>query len=91
MSASRSGIWTYYEATPVSTQERISEQLEAFADLQEIAPHYLLGMKTWKETGRIEQVDEWIDRNEPAIELTLLQLARSERKLIEAWNDSARS
>ena len=90
-SASRSGIWTYYEATPLSQQEQLVGELDAFLDLAGIARYYRLGMATWASEKEIQQIDKWIRQQEQTIESALIRLARGERELIENWNGSPRS
>src|SRR5436305_2507990 len=55
----RSGVWSYYEATPQSRQEAFSKALRQYAP-QSYADWYERGMADWKEEGRIAAVDRWM-------------------------------
>lgn len=61
--AIRSGVWTYYEATPLERQKLMLSALEKFAPT-DFAPHYAQGMRDWEDEDKIDAVDQWIESND---------------------------
>jgi hypothetical protein len=58
--AHRSGVWTYFEATPERRQSAMLSALEDGDAPPEFAANYAFGMRNWKDEGKIGQVDCWI-------------------------------
>lgn len=61
--ADRSGVWTYYEATPAQRQDRVLVALEAL-QAAELRHQYLYGKEHWQIAEAIGQLDNWIGENE---------------------------
>jgi len=61
--ADRSGVWTYYEATPVQRQDRVLDALEALR-AAELRHQYLYGKEHWRMVEAVGQLDSWISKNE---------------------------
>ncbi len=61
--AIRSGVWTYYEATPIERQEAMFAALQIHAPI-EFSKQYKYGIEHWKDVERIESLDSWIEDNE---------------------------
>jgi hypothetical protein len=80
--AIRSGVWTYYEATPRFRQDAMLRALESHAP-QEFAAHYALGMKDWRDETRIVVVDKWIEGHEDDCDRWLWRLANEHRPIFE--------
>ena len=79
--ASRSGVWTYYEATPLLRQIAMVEALHAHAPL-EFAEWYERGMHDWQDEEKIGTVNAWIKANESVATTWLRTLARENRESI---------
>lgn len=63
--ADRSGVWTYYEATPFARMNCVLATLET---LGAVALHqqYAYGNKHWQDEDACDKLDRWIRENEPA-------------------------
>jgi len=61
--AIRSGVWTYYEATPRARQDAMLGALESLAP-EGFATHYALGMRSWQDERTIGVVDAWIENHD---------------------------
>jgi hypothetical protein len=61
--ADRSGVWTYYEATPVQRQDRVLVALEALR-AAELRHQYFYGKEHWRIAEAVSQLDNWIRENE---------------------------
>lgn len=61
--ADRSGVWTYYEATPVPRQDRVIIALEAL-QADELRHQYIYGKEHWRIAEAIGQLDNWLSENE---------------------------
>lgn len=81
--AIRSGVWTYYEATPAARQRAMAAALRAHAP-DGYAEWYERGMADWGDEQRIVAVDDWIEANEDAANTWLRQLARANREALLA-------
>jgi hypothetical protein len=80
--AIRSGVWTYYEATPRARQEAMLNALAGEAPLG-YAAIYLLGMATWQDEVKRRYVDAWIEGHEENCNQWLWRLANQHRALFE--------
>jgi hypothetical protein len=76
--ASRSGVWTYYEATPAGRQEAMRQALAAWAPLG-YAQRYAFGMHHWTDERQMEELDRWIRSNEALCNEWLLDHIRRHR------------
>ena len=57
--ATRSGAWTYFEATSVERQEALSTLLAAEAPTG-WADQYAFGMECWRDAGKMQLLDHWM-------------------------------
>ena len=87
MSSTRSGVWTYYEATSEALQSQISNATRLYPELNAISEYFDQGMRTWNSEDEIGQVDRWLDANEVQIHASLMNFAREEKALIAKMND----
>jgi hypothetical protein len=78
----RSGMWTYYEATPGARQEAMLRALECEAP-PDYAATYSLGMETWQDDVKREAVDIWVGCHEEDCNLWLWRLANRHRAMFE--------
>src|SRR5262245_17215987 len=62
-SSARSGVWTYFEATPEARQKEMVRTLEKFAPFG-FAVQYERGIRYWRDTGRQVQLDQWLASND---------------------------
>ncbi len=77
----RSGVWTYYEATPSMRQTVCSEVLHWHAQ-PELAAYYNRGMNTWEDDKAIRIVDDWIRANEANLNDWLYRFAITNRDVM---------
>jgi hypothetical protein len=80
--AIRSGVWTYYEATPRVRQEAMHRALECEAP-SGYAATYSLGMETWEDDLKCQGIDEWIAAHENDCNQWLWCLANRYRPIFE--------
>ena len=80
--AQRSGVWTYFEATPTQRKEAMLEALQAIAP-KEYPEYYALGMKVWNDEGKIKVVDTWMQNHDEENNRFLWRLATKHRASIE--------
>lgn len=64
--ADRSGVWTYYEATPSTRMNCVLAKLEELGAV-ELHQQYDYGKKHWQDDDACDRLDCWICENEPAI------------------------
>ena len=64
--ADRSGVWTYYEATPAVRVECAVAALE-FLNAVELRQNYAYGKDNWRDLEAIGNLDSWIGENEHTI------------------------
>ncbi|MFT0212456.1 hypothetical protein VQ643_07530 [Pseudomonas sp. F1_0610] len=69
---SRSGVWTYFEATDKTTQQQMAKALLAFAP-KDFYQNYLLGMSHWQDTVFTERLDHWLDTNQERCNVWLVE------------------
>jgi hypothetical protein len=81
--STRSGVSTYYEATPPARQNTMLAALEESAP-EEFRTWYERGMRDWREEGKITAVDDWIEANDQRANEWLLALARKNRDALVA-------
>ncbi len=81
--AIRSGVWTYYEATPASRQRAMAAALRAQAPAG-FADWYERGMSDWHDEQRIQAVDNWLKENDNSANAWLRLLARENREALLA-------
>ena len=61
----RSGVWTYYEATPQDRQHAIANALRDAAP-EEFALMYEQGMRDWQDEAKIAALDAWMHAHDEA-------------------------
>jgi len=86
MSSTRSGVWTYYEATSEAIQSQISSALRGYPQLQAVSEYFDFGMRSWKAEQEIGKVDTWIDSHEEQLHASLMEFARLEQAVIMKLN-----
>ena len=86
MSSTRSGVWTYYEATTETLQTEISGAIRRYPELHAISEYYDRGMRTWRSEQEIGQVDQWLDSHESQLHAIIMQVAREEQALVTEIN-----
>ena len=64
--ADRSGVWTYYEATPVGRLECAAATLD-YLNAVELLQNYVYGKDNWRDLDAIGKLDSWISENEDNI------------------------
>lgn len=73
--ADRSGVWTYYEATPIPRQECAIVTLDML-NAAELQHQYIYGKEYWRNAEAVGELDSWISKNEqPIIEWAFAVLA----------------
>lgn len=85
--ATRSGVWTYYEATPVARQDLMKIALQATAP-ESLAEWYERGASDWKDEDKIAAVDDWIEKNDESIHEWLHSYAVKNRDAILALSSA---
>ena len=86
MSSTRSGVWTYYEATSDALQSRISSAIRGYPELHAISEYFDRGMRMWKSGHDLVQVDQWLDSHEGQLHASLMHVAREEQDLLVKLN-----
>jgi hypothetical protein len=61
--ATRSGVWTYFEATMPERQQAMYEALVKFGP-HGFAERYQFGMHRWRDSSAIAPLDFWIESND---------------------------
>jgi hypothetical protein len=79
----RSGVWTYYEATPRPRQDAMLDALRRGAP-EELSSWYERGMRDWSDEDRIAAVDTWIEAHGEAANQWLRALAANNREALLA-------
>ena len=78
--ALRSGVWTYFEATPDARQNAMLKALEALGP-EGYAAAYRQGMVGWQNEALMETLDAWLESHEEATTQWLHRLALEHRTL----------
>ena len=81
--ANRSGVWTYYEATPISRQHAMAAALRDQAP-PNFADWYERGMADWTDERKIRAVDEWMEANDNSAHAWLRKLVRENSEALFA-------
>ena len=76
--AQRSGVWTYYEATPQDRQDAMASALREAAP-EEFASWYERGMREWQDETRIAALDTWMQAHDDAAHQWLRALLETSR------------
>ncbi|MYM96366.1 hypothetical protein [Duganella vulcania] len=64
--ADRSGVWTYYEATPVARSDCVLTTLDSLGAV-EFHQQYARGKERWQNYEESEKLDKWIRENEQTL------------------------
>jgi hypothetical protein len=80
--ATRSGVRTYFEATPATRQAAMLEALEASAP-KGFAAQYGTGMRDWMNASEMEQLDRWIQSHDTQNNSWLWSIAEQHRGVFE--------
>ena len=78
----RSGVWTYYEATPPERQHAMLSALKETSP-SAFATYYALGMETWEDEDKITEVDDWLRNEDEKNHANLWHLVTSHRESIQ--------
>jgi hypothetical protein len=81
----RSGVFTYFEATPAERQQAMLRALQEESAPEGFAEHYRAGVEAWRDPTQSAVLDRWIDRNDELNTGFLWGLARANRAEIEAF------
>ena len=82
--SARSGVRTYFEATPVERQQVMLNALKQEGAPEGFSTNYRLGAEAWRDPTQATDRDRWIDRNDEANTEFLWGLARAHRSEIES-------
>ena len=64
--ADRSGVWAYYEATPVGRLDCTAATL-GYLNAVELRQNYVYGKDNWRDFDAVGKLDSWISENEDTI------------------------
>jgi hypothetical protein len=78
---SRSGVWTYYEATPLERQDAMAGALREAAP-GEFASMYERGMRDWQDETRIAALDTWMQAHDETANDWLRALLKTNREAL---------
>lgn len=71
--STRSGIWQYYENIGIADFDETAKMMDR-CGLNEIAARYRAGMEYWEEPRYCDDLDVWIETNEPMLDETSMRL-----------------
>jgi hypothetical protein len=77
----RSGVWTYYEATPDERQSACLQALQKHAPV-DWAEMYSRGMAVWRSPKKTKPIDDWMSRQIDVIDAWLQAFARENRPVL---------
>lgn len=80
--ATRSGVWTYFEATAPALKAAILEYLREQGP-DGLADQYETGMRHWRDQDRMAVLDDWMDAHERANTDWLWDLLTRDRRDLE--------
>ena len=78
----RSGVWTYYEATPTRRQEAMKASL-AIVQAGPIIERYAFGMIYWRDFEAMTELDQWLGETDDQNTSWLAELLNSHRDLLK--------
>ena len=85
MSATRSGVWTYYEATSPEQQNAIYNSLIRDKTFNFLAEKYRFGMENWRTEGGLIGLDRWLDENEKHIHQLLIDMVTTDEEALNSF------
>lgn len=74
----RSGVWTYFEATPIERQKAMLSALEIMAP-HGFADRYAFGSQFWKDAVKMKDLDQWMNDHDDENNLWLWSLIDEHR------------
>jgi hypothetical protein len=77
--AIRSGVWSYFEVTPIERQEAMYAELQCLAPTG-FAEQYRQGIKHWRDQAKMKNLDRWVSENESACDDWLFKLLLAHRQ-----------
>jgi len=82
ISARRSGVWTYYEATSPDKQQDLLKKLTQHATLNFLAERYQYGMENWHTENALNDLEHWLDKNEKRIHQILVEILKDDEEAL---------
>lgn len=79
----RSGTWTYFEATPPERQRAMLTRLEADASYPAFGEQYQIGMRDWRTPSALGSVDTWLEANDELNNNIIWQIICANRELVQ--------
>jgi hypothetical protein len=76
----RSGVWTYYEATPLNRQNACLKVIQNYAPA-EWADMYSRGMADWRSDKTMKLIDDWMFRQMDAMDAWRQAFAEANRQV----------
>lgn len=83
----RSGAWTYFEATPPARQHAMLSILRHDTHHADFSAQYAFGMENWKEPSSMKALDEWLDANDDRNNALCWQIICSQRDIFQRLTD----
>jgi hypothetical protein len=80
--AVRSGVWTYFEATPTNRQQALLGALERLAP-SGFAKRYAFGCQFWRDEMKMKELDQWMDSHDEENTVWLWSLVNAHRHTIQ--------
>jgi len=82
ISATRSGAWTYYEATSPTKQQALLDSLTNHQTLKFLAEQYQFGMENWQTENALNDLDRRLDQNEKRIHQLLIEAVKEDEETL---------
>ena len=79
----RSGVWTYFEATPIVHQRAMVKAFQEQEWPSDFSEHYLLGMENWRNSENIFMLDRWLVKKDDINNALLWEIVANNGKLIQ--------
>jgi hypothetical protein len=79
----RSGAWTYFEATPLERQRAMLTRLGTDVSHPNFGEHYQIGMRDWRTPSALVSVDNWLDANDELNNSIIWTIICANRELVQ--------
>jgi hypothetical protein len=79
----RSGVWTYFETTPIERQHAMLARLKADASQPAFCAQYQFGMRNWRTPSAVVPIDAWIEANDELNNSIIWQIICGNRELVQ--------
>lgn len=79
----RSGVWTYFEATPQVRQQAMIEAFQQQDWPSDFSENYLFGMKNWSNPESVSMLDRWLVEKDDVNNALLWGIITNNGKLIQ--------